>query len=64
MGDTLALSLLLFFVQLGIGGGLYETLVVYPRWKYDATPAGLPQKLHDSGQSLANRRFWPFPSMG
>jgi hypothetical protein len=57
-----AISLFIFFVGLGIGGGLYETLVVYPNWKTDPMPDGLPQKLRESGQARAGRRFWPFVS--
>jgi hypothetical protein len=57
-----AISLFIFFVGLGIGGGLYETRVVYPNWKADPTPERLPQKLIESGQALAGRRFWPFVS--
>jgi hypothetical protein len=39
-----------------------ETLVVHPTWKGGATPQNLRQKLQDSGQTLAARRFWPFVS--
>jgi hypothetical protein len=62
--NIVVLALLLFFVQLGIGGGLYETLVMYPRWKHDITPDNLVQKLEDAGQLRANRAFWPFVSIG
>jgi hypothetical protein len=64
MTDLVVLALMLFFVQLGIGGGLYETLVMYPRWKHDVTPASLLQKLDAAGQLRANRWFWPVVSMG
>jgi len=62
MGPHSVLWLFIFFLSLGIGGGLYETLVVYPSWKKGATPQSLPQRLKDSGQALAARRFWPFIS--
>lgn len=56
------LLLLILFVSLNIGGGLYETLVVYPNWKKDITPDNLVSKLKSSGQWLANGRFWPLVS--
>ena len=55
-------GLLILFVSLNLGGGLYECLVIYPNWNKDVTPANLVQKLKDSGQWLANRRFWPVVS--
>jgi hypothetical protein len=61
MLNDVLLSLLIFFTGLGIGGGLYETLVVYPRWKKHPTPATLSQKLEDSGQNAA-LKFWPLVS--
>jgi hypothetical protein len=62
MVDQIALSLFLLFLSVGMGGGLYETLVVYPNWKADPTPQGLGERLKSSGQALAGRRFWPFIS--
>jgi len=62
MPDQIALSLFIFFLSLGMGGGLYEVLAVYPNWKNNPTPQTFSQKLEDSGQSLAGRRFWPFIS--
>ncbi len=61
MLNDVLLSLLMFFTGLGIGGGLYETLVVYPRWKKDPTPATLAQNLESSGQNAA-LKFWPLVS--
>jgi hypothetical protein len=61
MLDDVLLSLLIFFTGLGIGGGLYEALVVYPRWKKDPTPTTLTQKLESSGQNAA-LKFWPLVS--
>jgi hypothetical protein len=61
MLNDVLLTLLIFFTGLGIGGGLYETLVVYPRWKKDPTPATLGQKLESSGQNSA-LKFWPLIS--
>jgi hypothetical protein len=58
----IVVSLFIFFVSLGIGGGLYETVAVYPNWKTSPTPEGLQRKLRESGQMLAGRRFWPFVS--
>lgn len=49
-------------VSLNIGGGLYETLVVYPNWNKRVTPATLVSQLKSSGQWLANGRFWPLVS--
>jgi len=54
--------LLILMVGLNIGGGLYETLVVYPNWNKGVTPANLVPKLKSSGQWLANQRFWPLVS--
>ncbi len=62
MLNFIALLLLILLIQFGMGGGLYESLVIYPRWKRDVTPENLVQKLKDSGQARANRRFWPFIS--
>jgi hypothetical protein len=62
MPDQIAISLFLFFLSLGMGGGLYEVLAVYPNWKSNPTPQTFSQKLKDSGQVLAGRRFWPFIS--
>jgi hypothetical protein len=61
MLNNILLSLLIFFTGLGIGAGLYETLVVYPRWKKEPTPATLAQLLDSSGQNAA-RKFWPLVS--
>lgn len=47
MGSHIVLWLFVFFLSLGIGGGLYETLIVYPAWKNGATPQNLRQKLKD-----------------
>jgi hypothetical protein len=52
----------IFSVGLGIGGGLYETRVVYPNWAGDPTPDGLSEKLISSGQAGAARRYWPLVS--
>lgn len=62
MPGQIALALFFFFLSLGMGGGLYETLAVYPNWKSDPTPLNLSRKLKESGQALAGRRFWPFIS--
>src|SRR5215469_15158742 len=58
----IALGLFILFLGIGIGGGLYETLVVYPLWKRDPKPETFAQQLRNSGQSGAGRRFWPFIS--
>jgi hypothetical protein len=47
---------------MGIGGGVYETRVVYPNWTKDPTPEGLGEKLVSSGQTGAGRRYWPLVS--
>jgi tellurite resistance protein TehA-like permease len=62
MADEISLSLFILFLSLGMGGGLYEALAVYPNWKHDPTPQNFSQKLKDSGQMLAGRRFWPLVS--
>ena len=62
MLSQIALSLFIFFLSIGMGGGLYEVLAVYPNWKKDPTPPNFSQKLKDSGQMLAGRRFWPLVS--
>lgn len=62
MVNLIFLILLILVTQLSIGGGLYETLVIYPRWRYDVTPDNLLEKLEDSGQLNANKRFWPLVS--
>jgi hypothetical protein len=62
MISQLALGFFILFLSLGMGGGLYETLVVYPNWKRNTTPQNFIQKLNESGQALAGRRFWPFMS--
>ena len=62
MTNVVFLVLFILFIQFGMGGGLYESLVIYPRWKKDVRPDNLVQKLHDSGQMTASRRFWPFVS--
>ena len=51
-----------FSVGLGIGGGVYETRVVYPNWAKDPTPDRLSEKLISSGQAGAARRYWPLVS--
>ncbi len=58
----IALGLFILFLGIGIGGGLYETLVVYPLWKRDPKPETFAKQLRDSGQAGAGRRFWPFIS--
>ena len=65
MAITAAQVLLCAFilsVGVGIGGGLYETRVVYPNWAENPTPDGLAGKLVSSGQAGAARRYWPLVS--
>jgi len=62
MITTTAVLLLLLTVTLGLGGGLYEILVIYPGWKHDADPSTLRARLQSSGQILAAKRFWPIVS--
>ena len=62
MTNLIFLVLFIFFIQFGMGGGLYEVLVIYHRWKKDVRPENLVQKLQDSGQAAATRRFWPIIS--
>jgi hypothetical protein len=60
--DEVLLCAFIFSVGLGIGGGLYETRVVYPNWAKDPTPDRLSEKLISSGQAGAARRYWPLVS--
>jgi len=62
MIPTIAIILLFLTVSLGLGGGLYEVLVIYPGWKHDVHPLTLRGKLELSGQIRAARRFWPIVS--
>ena len=62
MITTIATLLLFLTVTLGLGGGLYEILVIYPGWKHDVDPLTLRSKLQSSGQILAAKRFWPIVS--
>jgi hypothetical protein len=60
--DEVLLCAFIFSVGIGIGGGLYETRVVYPNWVKDPTPDGLSEKLISSGQAGAATRYWPLVS--
>ena len=60
--DQLLLCAFIFSIGLGIGGGFYETRVVYPNWSVNPIPSELGKKLVSSGQTGAARRFWPFIS--
>jgi hypothetical protein len=60
--DQVLLCTFIFSVGVGIGGGLYETRVVYPNWAKAPTPEGLSEKLISSGQAGAARRYWPLVS--
>ncbi len=60
--EQVFLCAFIFFVGLGIGGGLYETRVVYPNWMHAHTPDELGNKLASSGQAGAARRYWPLIS--
>jgi hypothetical protein len=62
MITTIAVILLFLSVTLGLGGGLYEILVIYPNWKHDVHPLTLRAKLQSSGMILAAKRFWPLVS--
>jgi hypothetical protein len=62
IADQLLLCAFIFSVGIGIGGGLYETRVVYPNWIKDPTPTELNKKLISSGQAGAARRYWPLIS--
>jgi len=60
--EQILLCAFIFSVGMGVGGGVYETRVVYPNWIKDPTPDGLGEKLASSGQSGAARRYWPLIS--
>ena len=62
MTNLILLLLLLLTITLSLGGGLYETLVIYPNWQKEVHPATLLEKLHSSGQILAAKKFWPLVS--
>ena len=62
MITTIAIVLLFLTVTLGLGGGLYEVLVIYSGWEHDVNPLTLRAKLQSSGQILAAKRFWPIVS--
>jgi hypothetical protein len=60
--DQILLCAFIFSVGMGIGGGVYETRVVYPNWIKEPTPNGLGERLVSSGQTGAARRYWPLIS--
>jgi len=60
--DQILLCAFIFSVGMGIGGGVYETRVVYPNWIKEPTPNGLGERLVSSGQAGAARRYWPLIS--
>jgi hypothetical protein len=60
--EQILLGAFIFSVGMGIGGGVYETRVVYPNWTKEPTPNGLGAKLISSGQAGAARRYWPLIS--
>ncbi len=62
MIDLILILLLLLTITLSLGGGLYETLVIYPNWKHDVDPNTIRAKLESSGQMNAGKRFWPLIS--
>jgi hypothetical protein len=60
--QQILLCAFIFSVAMGIGGGVYETRVVYPNWAKEPTPNGLGERLVSSGQAGAGRRYWPLVS--
>lgn len=62
LSDQIVVASFIALLGIAIGGGLYETLAVYPGWSRDPAPATLKDKLRTSGQSAASRKFWPFIS--
>lgn len=60
--EQILLCAFIFSAGMGIGGGLYETRVVYPNWVYAASAEELSKKLASSGQAGAGRRYWPLVS--
>lgn len=60
--EQISLCTFIFSIGMGIGGGIYETRVVYPNWTKEPTPNGLCEKLVSSGQAGAVRRYWPLIS--
>lgn len=60
--EKLLLGAFVAATGLQIGGGLYETRVVVPRWTKHARPEDVARALEESGHVSAGRRFWPFVS--
>jgi hypothetical protein len=60
-GRTVWLFLLVIFVGVQFGAGLYEKLVVVPQWA-DLAGALVVGEIDASGMRSAGRVFWPFVS--
>lgn len=60
--DHVALWLLVIFVGIQLGAGLYEKLAVVPLWA-DAPGDQVLDRMHASGMYRAGRAFWPFVSV-
>ncbi|MBF6136298.1 DUF1772 domain-containing protein [Nocardia otitidiscaviarum] len=58
---TIWLWLLVIFVSIQFGGGLYEKLAVIPLWA-EAPPEQVLATMQTSGFHKAGRAFWPFVS--
>jgi hypothetical protein len=59
---ALWLWLLVIFVGIQLGAGLYEKIGVVPLW--ESVPGGdVLDRMHSSGMYAAGRSFWPFVSM-
>lgn len=57
---TCLLQAYLTVLGLHLGGGLFEALVVIPRWAATPTPEEVGDSLRQSGHARAGRVFWPY----
>jgi YebC/PmpR family DNA-binding regulatory protein len=60
-GNLVSLWLLVVFVGVQFGAGLYEKLAIVPLWA-DAPPDRVLDQMRTSGMWTAGRAFWPFVS--
>ena len=61
MYRTVWLWLLVIFVGIQFGAGLYEKLAIVPLWA-DASADQVLAAMESSGMKRAGRAFWPFVS--
>ena len=61
MNRTVWLWLLVIFVGIQFGAGLYEKLAIVPLWA-DVSADQVPAAMENTGMKRAGRAFWPFVS--